>query len=60
MMHLLAQLQPEQAQPMADALRADGKIWVVVATIMLVLSGFFYLLFLLDARVKKLEKEQNS
>lgn len=40
---------------MADRLRADGKIYVIVLIILIVLAGLFVYLFLLDRKVKKLE-----
>jgi hypothetical protein len=40
---------------MADAMRAEGKIYVVVAIIIIVLAGMFVYLFLLDRKLKKLE-----
>lgn len=45
---------------MADQMRADGKIYVVVATIGLILAGLFMFLFWLDRRISKLEKEQTK
>jgi len=42
---------------MADDFRGEGKIYVVIAIILLILAGFFFLLFKLDRRTKKLEKE---
>ncbi len=41
---------------MADTFRADGKIYVVVAVIMVILSGLFVYLFLLDKKIAALEK----
>ncbi len=41
---------------MADQLRSEGKIYVVVAIILIVLSGLIFYLFLMDKKVKKLEK----
>jgi heme export protein D (CcmD) len=41
---------------MADQLRAEGKIYVVVTIILIVLTGLIFYLFLLDKKVKKLEK----
>ena len=41
---------------MADQLRAEGKIYVVVTIIVIVLAGLIFYLFLLDKKVKKLEK----
>ncbi|CAN1498302.1 Putative ccm operon protein [Spirosomataceae bacterium] len=42
---------------MADAFRADGKIYVVVAVISVVVIGLIAYLFSLDKKVSKLEKE---
>jgi hypothetical protein len=41
---------------MADHLRTEGKIYVVVTIILIVLAGLIFYLFLLDKKVKKLEK----
>lgn len=41
---------------MADNLRAEGKIYVVVAIILIILLGLIFYLFLMDKKVKKLEK----
>jgi hypothetical protein len=41
---------------MADSFRADGKIYVVVAIILVVLLGFVGYLFLLDRKLAKVEK----
>lgn len=45
--------QPE----MADALRASGKIYVVVAVIVIILSGLLAYLIRLDGKVSRLERE---
>jgi CcmD family protein len=45
--------QPE----MADALRQNGKIYVVVAVIAVVLAGLLFFLISLDRRLSRLEKE---
>jgi len=42
---------------MADQFRADGKIYVVIAVVLLVLVGIFIYLFNLDKKVTRLEKE---
>jgi membrane protein DedA with SNARE-associated domain len=42
---------------MADDFRGEGKIYVVIAIILVILAGFFFLLFKLDKRSKHLEKE---
>jgi K+-transporting ATPase A subunit len=48
--------QGEQVE-MADALRSDGKIYVVVGCIVLILVGLLVYLFALDRRLKMLEKK---
>ncbi len=40
---------------MADRLRAEGKIYVIVLIILIVLAGLFIYLFMLDRKVKRLE-----
>lgn len=47
----------QQDVEMADQMRSDGKIWVVVAVIAVVLVGILVYLFLLDKKISKLEKE---
>ncbi len=42
---------------MADTFRADGKIRVVIAVILIILIGLFVFLFNLDKKVNKLHKE---
>jgi len=41
---------------MADQMRADGKIWVVVAVIAVVFVGIIAYLVLLDRKISKIEK----
>jgi CcmD family protein len=41
---------------MADQMRADGKIWVVVAVIAIVFVGIIAYLVLLDRKLRKIEK----
>ena len=41
---------------MADQFRADGKIYVVIAVIGLILAGLFVYLFCLDRKITDLEK----
>ncbi|GIV36501.1 MAG: hypothetical protein KatS3mg032_0880 [Cyclobacteriaceae bacterium] len=40
---------------MADRLREEGKIYVIVLIILIVLGGLFTYLFLLDRKIKRLE-----
>lgn len=42
---------------MADGLRSNGKIYVVVICIVIILIGLLLYLFGLDKRIKKLEKK---
>ncbi|NRF40971.1 CcmD family protein [Pedobacter foliorum] len=45
---------------MADALRSNGKIYVVVICIVLILVGLLIYLFSLDKRLKKIEKKSSD
>ncbi len=42
---------------MADQFRADGKIYVVVAVVLIVLFGLVIFLWSTDRKLKKLEEE---
>lgn len=42
---------------MADALRSNGKIYIVVISIVIILAGLLIYLFTLDKRLKMLEKK---
>ncbi|WP_461099519.1 CcmD family protein [Spirosoma luteolum] len=57
---LLAQQPTTGGVDMADQLRADGKIWVVVAVIAVVFIGIVLYLVRLDNRLGKLEKESQQ
>ncbi len=48
----LAQDKPE----MADVMRSNGKIYVVVAVCLTILIGLFIYVFLLDRKISRLEK----
>jgi nitrogen fixation/metabolism regulation signal transduction histidine kinase len=48
--------QPE----MADVMRSNGKIYVVVGIILIVLIGLFTYLFTLDRKIGKLESKLHS
>lgn len=50
----------QQPVEMADQLRADGKIWVVVAVIAIVFVGIVIYLVRLDSKIGKLEREVND
>jgi hypothetical protein len=42
---------------MADTMRSNGKIYVVVICIVIILAGLLIYLFSLDKRLKKIEKK---
>jgi uncharacterized membrane protein len=45
---------------MADRFRADGKIYVVVAVVLLILLGMLAYAFTIDRKLSRLEKEVNN
>lgn len=45
---------------MADLMRSNGKIYVVVATLVVILLGFFVYLWMTDRKISKLEKEMQN
>jgi uncharacterized membrane protein len=45
------------AQEMADVMRSNGKIYVVVAVCLTILVGLFIYVMLLDRRIRKMERE---
>jgi len=45
---------------MADVMRSNGKIYVVVAVCTIILTGLILYLFNLDRRIGKIEKEIKS
>ncbi|GAB3720498.1 CcmD family protein [Spirosoma lituiforme] len=58
--NLMAQQPAADGIEMADRLRADGKIWVVVAVIAAVFVGIIVYLIRLDRQIGKLEKDVNE
>jgi CcmD family protein len=49
----------EQAQ-MADVLRSNGKIYVVVAVVVVILLGLFIYLWRLDRKISRIEKDHRN
>jgi len=45
---------------MADGLRAEGKIYVVVVIVLLILAAVFLYLMRLDRKLSSLESERNG
>ncbi|HEY9044589.1 MAG TPA: CcmD family protein [Ohtaekwangia sp.] len=48
--------QAQSEVQMADTMRSEGKIYVVVSIILIILVGLIAYLFLMDRKVKKLEE----
>lgn len=46
----------QQDAEMADGMRANGKIYVVVAIMVIILVGILAYLFVIDRKVSRLEK----
>lgn len=46
-----------QSPEMADVMRSNGKIYVVVAVVALILAGVLFYLINIDKKITKLEKE---
>jgi CcmD family protein len=49
-------LHAQQEVPMADGMRSEGKIYVVVAILTIILAGLIVYLFIIDRKVSKMEK----
>jgi CcmD family protein len=47
----------EAETEMADSMRANGKIYVVVAVLATIFAGIFAYLFILDRKIARIEKE---
>ena len=45
--------------PMADGLRSEGKIYVVVAVILTIFAGIIFYLVRLDRKISRLEKSNS-
>ncbi len=50
--------QQNNTVEMADQMRSSGKIYVVIATIVIVFIGLAIYLFSIDQRLKKIEREK--
>ena len=49
-----------EAVEMADKMRTDGKIYVVVAVLLIIFAGIATYLFSIDRKLNKLEKQVNK
>jgi CcmD family protein len=52
-----AVLSAQEEVPMADGMRSEGKIYVVVAIALVILLGLVGYLFMLDRKVTKIENQ---
>ncbi|MFN3847834.1 MAG: CcmD family protein [Spirosomataceae bacterium] len=59
LLFITSNLFAQQDVEMADKLREDGKIWVVVAIIFVTFLGLAIYLFTIDRKVSKIEKKLN-
>ncbi len=57
MLLLSTTMMRAQKVEMADQFRADGKIYVVVAVMLILLIGLFIYMFRIERKVKKLENK---
>ncbi|HLZ87989.1 MAG TPA: hypothetical protein VKQ52_12130 [Puia sp.] len=59
MLTLSAMAQNDTTRPveMADGLRANGKIYVVVMVLVTILAGLIFYVVRLDRKISRLEKE---
>lgn len=45
---------------MQDFMRTTGKIWVVVASLLIIFFGLIVFLYFVEKRISKIEKELNN
>lgn len=57
---LLGFSQPTKQVEMADTLRSSGKIYVVVAVIVVIFLGILFYMISIDRKISKLEKEHKK
>ena len=55
LMFIVSAVQARQEVEMAYTMRSEGKIYVIVAIILLILAGLIFYLFMLDRKVKRME-----
>jgi CcmD family protein len=54
---LLSHVSSAQQPEMADTMRSEGKIYVVVAILLIIFAGLIVYLFMLDRKVTRIEKK---
>lgn len=57
---LIVMAQDKPKIEMADTMRSNGKIYVVVAVVLTILAMLIIYLFRIDRKISKLEKNINS
>ena len=57
-MNLFANAQGDKPVEMADTMRSNGRIYVVIAVILTILVGLVLYIVRLDKKISKLEKEK--
>ncbi len=57
--NLFAQAAGTDTVPMADKLREDGKIWVVVLVVAIIFASIAVNMLRIDFKLKKIEKDLN-
>ncbi|MBX3241785.1 MAG: CcmD family protein [Chitinophagaceae bacterium] len=53
-------LPAQQEVEMADTMRSNGKIYVVVAVLLVLFTGLFIYLIRIDRKISRLEKENKQ
>ena len=56
---IIAQAVRAQDNEMADVMRANGKIYVVVGVVLVILLGIIVYLITLDRKIQRIEKQQD-
>lgn len=55
---IITQAQGDDKVEMADTMRSNGRIYVVVAVVVVILLGLFLYLVRLDKKITRIEKEK--
>jgi hypothetical protein len=55
---LVTLAKAQEPVEMADTMRSNGKIYVVVTICMIILAGLFAYLFALDRKISRIEKNR--
>jgi CcmD family protein len=57
---ILVYAQDEEKADMADTMRSNGRIYVVVAVVVVILIGLLLYLIRLDRKISRIEREKGS